>query len=248
MARLQRSAVAATSSSVAFTNTPTTLRRRCSSALIVSAFWSEHARGLCGQKIIPSAQAPRSATRRASAGSLTPQILTRVTPAMLAGAAGRQPLRQLERQVFALVWRLLLTRRTELVGPLLELDLCGLLVVAAVVLDLDGVAGLLGRDRRDHVVGALHRLAVHRHDHVAAARDLAILPGVARPQAGLVGRAAVGHGLDDRALVDREVEPLRERLVGVGHRHAEVRALDLLARAQLGQLPLGGVDRHREAD
>src|SRR5215218_1212174 len=134
MARLQRSAVAATSSSVAFTNTPTTLRRRCSSALIVSAFWSEHTRGLCGQKIIPSAHAPRSATRRASAGSLTPQIFTRVTPAMLAGAAAIGPARlgQVERQP-AVVRRLLLrVRRAERLRPLTERHVGGVLVLAAV--------------------------------------------------------------------------------------------------------------------
>ena len=50
---------------------------------------SAQARGLLGPE--DHARAPRrpsSATRRASAGSLTPQILTRVTPAMVAGASG----------------------------------------------------------------------------------------------------------------------------------------------------------------
>ncbi len=74
----QTSAVSATWSSVAFTNTPVSSTRRCSCAPIASACSSVHTRGLPGQKIIPSAQAPRPAARWASSSAVIPQILTRV--------------------------------------------------------------------------------------------------------------------------------------------------------------------------
>src|SRR5215207_6549903 len=137
MERRQRSASWATSSSGAFTNTPTSSSFRCSSAPIASASSTAQARGLPGQKIIPSAQAPSSATRRASAGSATPQIFTRVTPARL---------REIEWQPFVVLVRrlrrlrlllLLLLGRAQLLGPLGQLDLRRPLVVAAVELDLD---------------------------------------------------------------------------------------------------------------
>src|SRR5215207_4424428 len=206
MERRQRSASWATSSSGAFTNTPTSSSFRCSSAPIASASSTAQARGLPGQKIIPSAQAPSSATRRASAGSATPQIFTRVTPARL---------REIEWQPFVVLVRrlrrlrrlrlllLLLLGRAQLLGPLGQLDLRRPLVVAAVELDLDLVAGLLAAHGVDHVLGAVDLLAVHRHDQIAPGGDAARRLVVSGAQARVVRRAPVLDALDQGAVVHR---------------------------------------------
>ena len=74
----QRSARSATSSSGALTKTPTSSAFRFSAPPISSAVPGAHARGLSGWKIIPTAQAPSSAARRASSGRATPQTFTLV--------------------------------------------------------------------------------------------------------------------------------------------------------------------------
>ena len=69
------SAVPATSSSVGFTNTPTTSTRRLSAAPIGAASSSSQYRAERGQKFSPTAHAPTPQARTASSSDVTPQIL-----------------------------------------------------------------------------------------------------------------------------------------------------------------------------
>src|ERR671915_178099 len=226
MVRRHRSAVVATSSSGAFTNTPTSSSRRCSSDPIASASSIAQTRGLSGQKIIPSAQAPRSATRRASAGSVTPHILTRVVTRPRLRAEGhaleikRWALREREgRPVLFLE-----LPAAELLWPLAQLHADGSLVVAAVDLELRRVAGLHAGNGGHHVVGGPDRLAVDRHDHVAGPGEVARqLIDLRAAQARLLRGRALLHALDERSGFHGEIRLLREVL-------------------------LHGVDRHREPD
>src|SRR5947207_9934248 len=79
--------------------------------------------------------------------------------------------------------------------------------------ELDGVAGLLLVNRVDDVVHARHGLAVDGGDHVPPGPDL--LPadrdgGLAAVDSGLVRGATGDDGLDERALLDPEVEHVRQ--------------------------------------
>src|SRR5919198_3824811 len=135
MPREQRSASSATSSSVAFTNTPTISSARRSSAPISSPTSGSQRRGLPFQKIKPIAHAPSSAARRASARLVVPQLFTRVmTPPMVAATA----LREGERLVA------LLGARVHRRRPVPERDLGAFELVTPVELDYDLVARLLG--------------------------------------------------------------------------------------------------------
>src|SRR5215211_8247896 len=80
------SACAATSSSVAFTNTPTSATRRRIAAAIPATTAGSAARGEPRQRMKPSAHAPSSTASSASSGRVMPQILTRVTPESVDGA------------------------------------------------------------------------------------------------------------------------------------------------------------------
>ncbi len=82
-----RSAVRATVSSGALTNTPASSTRRRSSAPISSAAGTVQRRLEPGQKIMPSAQAPASAHSSASSSEVMPQSLIRggCTPGRLDG-------------------------------------------------------------------------------------------------------------------------------------------------------------------
>src|SRR5919204_4399981 len=199
MLREQRSASSATSSSVAFTNTPTISSARRSSAPISSPTAGSQRRGLPSQKISPIPHAPSSAATRASSRLVVPQLLTRVmTPPMVAARA----LREGERLVA------LLAARVHRRGPVPERDLGALQLVAAVELDGHLVAGFLRGEHGGDVVRLGDRLAGHLHDQVAARVQAAAQLGLTRPQAGLVRRAAGGDLLDERTLAGWEVEAL----------------------------------------
>ena len=140
------------------------------------------------------------------------------------------------------------SRESSDCGRLPSSTLDGLAVVAAEVLDLDLVARLAVEDRVGHVRVALDVLAVDLDDDVAADTEALADLGPAGAQAGLVGGTAVDDVLDQRALVDRQVQVLRELLGDRRGRDAEVGALDLAVLLELGNDLLGGVDRDREAD
>src|SRR5690606_13660300 len=93
------------------------------------------------------------------------------------------------------------------------------------VADADLVAGLLGPDGGDQLVGAGDRLAVHRGDHVVLL------------QAGLVGGAALGR-LDDADAV---------ALLGRGDRRVDGRVVGAAALDELLGDRLGLLDRDGEA-
>src|SRR5262245_60818401 len=172
MEKRHRSAASATSSRGAFTNTPVSSARRWSCAPIASASSTSQARGLPRQRIIPSAQAPRAAACWASSSIVRPQIFTRVMARLWSQTRGLTqrgltPSWSLREQPAAAA--LVAGRGAVRVGrPLRELDGNGLLVLPAVVLDLDLVAGLVCGDGVGHVVLVLHLLAVDRDDQVAA--------------------------------------------------------------------------------
>src|SRR5215211_712086 len=148
--------------------------------------------------------------------------------------------------VVGLLW---LGAAAQLVRALGELDFRRVQFVAAVVLDLDRVAGMVVLDRRGHVVRVVDLLAVDLHEQIAAARDVAArVAALAAAQAGVVGGAVVHGLLDQSAVVHGQVEILRDVIVHVRHGHSEIGALDLVALTQLGEQRLGGVDRDREAD
>src|SRR6476661_4795092 len=73
------STMPATSSRWALTNTPTTSTRRRRPAKMRAASAGSHARGEPGQRMHPTAQAPRSAAIVASSSDVTPQTLMRGT-------------------------------------------------------------------------------------------------------------------------------------------------------------------------
>ena len=94
------------------------------------------------------------------------------------------------------------------------------------------------------------RFAVDRDDDVAADGHLAVFGGsgeVAAADARLFGGRALLHALHERAALDRQVER-RQRPVDRQRGQAEVGAAHGAAFLELGDLRLGGVDRHREAD
>ena len=70
---------AASSSSVALTNTPTQAARRRCAPTIAAAVSGSQTRGERGQRIMPIAQAPWPTARSASSGRVMPQIFARVT-------------------------------------------------------------------------------------------------------------------------------------------------------------------------
>ena len=106
-------------------------------------------------------------------------------------------------------------------------------------------------DRGDDVVHPGDRLAVDLRDDVAAHRE-----GLAGDRrltgrtldAGVVGRAAAQHPLDQDALGDGEVERVGDLRVDVTAGDAEVRLVDLPAVLELGGDVGSGLDRNGEAD
>src|SRR5205807_5570449 len=86
----------------------------------------------------------------------------------------------------------------------------GLLRLAAEEGDLDRVARLLVGDGRRDVVGLVDRVAGHADDQVAAELDPLTGLVVTRLEAGLRGRATGLHGLNEGAVVHREVPGLHD--------------------------------------
>src|SRR4051794_38269845 len=227
------SATPVTSSSGALTKTPQTSTCRRRVATMRSASGSAHRRGEPGNRMTPSAQAPASTARLASSRLVIPQNLMRggrgaVTPPSY-GLAGPRSLR---RRAFG------------------ERDLDGLLAAVVDVLDLHLVAALLGADRVGEVVARAGLLAVDRRDDVAAQAHFVAVElrdDVAAADAGLRRRAAGRDRLDERALVDRQVE-VAQRLVDRDRVDAEEPAVDAAVLLELREQALRRVDRDREAD
>src|SRR4051794_1856732 len=131
-----------TSSSVGFTNTPTSSTWRRTRRAIPAATGSSTARLEAGQRMKPSAHAPSDAASSASSSRVMPQILTRVTGSTLAQRHGG--------------------------GALAQLDLHREVAAVAEQLHRDPVAGPVARD---HVVDVGPRApgpAVEGEDHVTA--------------------------------------------------------------------------------
>src|SRR5215211_666554 len=79
---------------------------------------------------------------------------------------------------------------------------------------LDRVPWLPGADRRDDIAHRADRLAVDRRDDVAARMDPGTIDGhrgvwISTLDAGLVGGSVRRDALDQCALLDREVEDVR---------------------------------------
>src|SRR5208283_2846235 len=107
--------------------------------------------------------------------------------------------------------------------------------------------------RLDHVgqfFGAVDRLAVNRHDDVAADRDLAVF-GVgahrAAVDAGLFGAGALLHALHEGSALDRQVER-GQRAVNAHRGQSQVGAADGAALLERRELGFGLFDRNGEAD
>src|SRR6476661_1728698 len=224
------STMPATSSRCALTKTPTTSTRRRRPATMRAASAGSHARGEPGQRMHPTAQAPRSAAIVASSSDVTPQTLMRGTRDMpLAsyeglGGAGRRALAERDRDLGA--------------------------VGAAHQRDLHLVARLAARDGVDDVLVAAHVAAGDLRDDVAAELDRRAVErrrDVARMDPGLLGRAAGRDRLHERAMADGQVQAL-EGLVDRQRAHAQEAAVHAAGLLQLGDDLLGGVDRDREAD
>src|SRR3954453_4634246 len=226
------SATAATSSSGALTKTPQTSACRRSVRAIRSASGISQRRGEPGKKIMPSAHAPASTASRASSRLVRPQNLIR-------GGESGTP------QSYGLAGAVRL--RGGLGG---ERRRHRPLLAVADDVDLHLVALALARDGVGEFVSRRYPLAVDRGDDVAAEPERVAVElgdGVAAPDAGLRGRAAGRHGLDEGAVPHRQVEVV-ERAVDPERRHAEEAAVDAAVALEVGQEPAGGVDRDGEAD
>ena len=233
--------LAATSSRVALTNTPATSTRRCSSAPISSAVRQRARARAAGPE--DQAERPRAEVRarrgvgeRGDSADLDPRHGPMVGP----GTRLRAAVVVVPQPPCVRVGR-----------ALAELDRGGLLVVAAVVRDLDRVAGLVAR--RSPRPRRRARSPCARRPRRSGRRPASIpVDGGGAPaaQAGLVGGAALARPRWSRAR-RRSIGRLRSLAISPdhrGHHDAEVGALDLAAGAELGEQPLGGVDRDREAD
>ena len=229
------SAVVATSSSVAFTNTPASSTRRCScGADRLRLLHRAGPRRSAARRSCRAPTRPSSTAGWASSRFVMPQILTRGHAPMVAEAYPAGPDGG---------------RRLTDAGRFASSDGHGLLGVAAVVLDLDLVAGLVRGDRVRHGV-LVARSACRRWPRSGRrrrrCRRRVSVPPPRRPasSAGLSGvtstMSAPWSAARFRSSAICSVTPL--------HLHAEVGALDRLAGLQLGQQLLGGVDRDGEAD
>ena len=101
-------------------------------------------------------------------------------------------------------------------------------------------------------VGLAHdRLAVHGHDHVAAGVDLLALEVdrlVGGLDAGVIGGPPVGHGRDQRAGFDVEVQLIGELRVERLGRDPDEGVVDRAVVAKLLERAQREVDGHRVAD
>src|SRR6185436_7757146 len=197
-----------------------------------SASGSAQRRGEPGNRIRPSAHAPASTARLASSRPVMPQILMRggrgvVTPASYG------------------LWRPGGLRRAGGEG-----DRQAVLLAAADDGDLDLLALLVARHEGGEIVARADLLPIDRDDDVAAEADLVAVErgdDVAARDPGLCRRAVRRDGLDEHAVIDREVE-VAEGGVDRQRVDPEEAAVDPAVLLELGEQAPGGVDRDGEAD
>src|SRR5258707_8382102 len=246
------SAVAATSPSPALTNTPQISARRRSTGEIRAASAGEQLRGLAAWKITPSAQAPSPVAASASASVVRPQILTRVAIASTVSDGARLTGARRGRRERSALGRVRVGNRVRTLAER-HADRHRLVFAFAgrsLELYRHGLTRFLRLDQARQPFGAGDRFAVDSDDDVAADRHLAVFDvGADRAalDAGLFGGRALLDRLHERAAADGQVE-CRQRAVDRQRGQAEVGSANGAALLELGDLGLGGVDRHGEAD
>src|SRR3954453_15677198 len=182
------------------------------------------------------AHAPSRAASSASSTPVMPQNLTRIPTRLRATRGGARSALGLD------------VRRA-----VAERDGDPALLAAVDNRQLDRIARLLRADVVDDVGHRVHSLPVDCGDDVAAGVDAGAVDGrrgarVAALDAGLLGGPARGDGLDQRALIDREVEDVRDLRRQIGPADAEVGMLDAAVLEQLLDDAADRVAGDREAD